>query len=63
MYWWKGKIEEGREFVLIVKTSKEKAGRVRTEIEIIHPAETSCIIKLDVDPNEKYWQWIKSELK
>ena len=63
MYWWKGKIADETEVVLIAKTTKENYQRVRDEIARIHPFDTPCIIKLDADPNEKYLQWIKSELK
>jgi len=63
LYWWKGKIEDGKEVVLIVKITASKAQVVREEIAKIHPFDTPCILKLDVDPNQKYLDWIKSELR
>lgn len=60
MYWWEGKIADETEVVLIAKTTKENYQRVRNEIARIHPFDTPCIIKLDVDSNEKYFQWINS---
>jgi len=63
MYWWEGKIEDGNEVVLIVKTTQERVEKVRKEIAKIHPFDTPCIIKIDVNPNEKYLHWIKSELR
>ena len=63
MYWWKGEIVEGDEFVLIIKTTQENAEEVREVVTKIHPFDTPCIIKIDVDPNEKYLKWIESELK
>ena len=62
MYWWDGKIADDKEVVLIVKTTLEKELIVRTEIEKIHPFDTPCIIKIDVEPNAKYFDWIKSVL-
>lgn len=62
MYWWKGEIAEGGEYVLIAKTTEEKWKEARAEIEKVHPFETPCIVKLDADPNDKYLQWIQSEL-
>lgn len=62
MYWWEGNIADETEVVLIAKTTKEKCQIVIDEITKIHPFDTPCIIKLDVDPNEKYLQWILSEL-
>jgi uncharacterized protein involved in tolerance to divalent cations len=49
--------------VLIAKTTKEKFEMVRDEIAKIHPFDIPCIIKLDIDPNKKYLQWIKRKLK
>ena len=63
MYWWEDKIEDGNEVVLIVKTTQDRVEKVRNEIARIHPFDTPCIIKIDVDPNEKYLQWIESELQ
>ncbi|MEW5805688.1 MAG: divalent cation tolerance protein CutA [Patescibacteria group bacterium] len=63
MYWWEGKIEDGNEVVLIVKTTSDRFEKVRDEIARIHPFDTPCILKIDVDPNEKYLRWIESELK
>lgn len=63
MYWWEGKIEDGHEVVLIVKTTSERVEQVREEISRIHPFDTPCILKIDTEPNEKYLQWIMSELQ
>ena len=63
MYWWKDKIVDGDEFVLIAKTTQNNVEKVRNEVEKIHPFDTPCIIKIDVDPNEKYLKWIESELR
>lgn len=63
MYWWEGKIEDGYEVVLIVKTASDRVEQVREEIARIHPFDTPCILKFDVEPNDKYLQWILSELQ
>lgn len=63
IYQWEGEISDDEEYVLIVKTTKEKCEQVRNEIAKIHPFDTPCILKLDVDPNEKYMEWIKNELE
>ncbi|MCA9372315.1 divalent-cation tolerance protein CutA [Candidatus Woesebacteria bacterium] len=63
LYWWDGTVADETEYVLIVKTIKEKRETVRKEVERIHPFDVPCIIKLDVDPNEAYFNWIKSELR
>ncbi len=63
LYWWEGKIEEGKELVLLVKTTNVNFEKVRCEVEKIHPYETSAIIKIAASTNDKYFQWLKENLK
>ncbi|MDO8656096.1 MAG: divalent-cation tolerance protein CutA [Nanoarchaeota archaeon] len=63
IYQWKGKIKEGKEVVLILKTMKHKVAVVRKEIEKIHSYEIPCITEIEVKPNEKYGKWLESQMK
>ncbi len=63
MYWWKGKIVEEGEFVLIAKTLETNYKKVKDEVEKIHSYTIPCIIKIPVNPNEKYGDWLEGELK
>ena len=60
-YWWNGKIESGKEIVSIVKTKKENWNKVKKEVEKIHPYDVPCIIKLEVESNKAYADWIQKE--
>jgi len=60
-YWWKGKIENTKEVVLIVKTRKENF-KVKDEIKRIHPYSIPCIIKFDVEANKEYEKWLKETI-
>lgn len=60
-YWWKGEIATAKEIVTLVKTKKENWTKVKKAVEAIHPYETPCIMKLDVESNTSYAQWIKNE--
>lgn len=62
-YWWKGKIENSKEIVSLLKTKKENWLKVKKEVQKIHPYETPCIMKLEVEANEDYAKWIKEETK
>ena len=62
-YWWKGKIEDSKEIVSLLKTKKENWEKVKSEIEKIHPYETPCIMKLDAEANESYESWVKGETR
>jgi periplasmic divalent cation tolerance protein len=62
-YLWKGKIESGKEVVSLLKTKKENWLKVKKEVEKIHPYDIPCIIKLEVESNNPFAQWIKRETK
>ena len=55
-YWWKGEIVTAKEIVTLVKTKKENWTKVKKAVEAIHPYETPCIMKLDVESNTSYAQ-------
>ncbi len=57
-YWWNDAIELDDEIVSLLKTRKENWEKVRDEIEKIHPYDVPCIIKIELEANEKYEQWI-----
>ncbi len=62
IYWWENKITEEDEFVLIAKTMEKNFEKVKTEVEKIHPYKIPCIVKISVDSNEKYFEWIQKEV-
>lgn len=72
-YWWpdtslasdsgNGKITHSKEIVTLVKTKKENWAKVKKAVEAIHPYETPCIMKLDVESNASYAKWIEDETK
>jgi periplasmic divalent cation tolerance protein len=62
-YWWKGEIENAHEIVSLVKTKKENWEKIKEEVEKTHPYETPCIMKFEVEANENYEKWLKSEVK
>lgn len=62
-YWWQGKIEKAKEFVLIGKTIEKNYKKIKKEVEKIHPYQIPCILKIKVKANEKYLNWLKSEVK
>lgn len=60
-YWWKGVIETNAEIVSLLKTRTENWEMVRDEILRIHPYETPCIMKMNVEANDSYAKWIHDE--
>lgn len=62
-YWWQGSIQNDEEWVSIVKTSLEKYKAVITSVEQIHSYEVPCILKIEVEANAAYEQWIQDSVQ
>ena len=60
-YWWKGKIENENEIVLLAKTLEKNYNKIKQEVKKIHSYETPCILKIKVEANESYCKWVKEE--
>lgn len=60
-YWWKWNLENDNEVVLLSKTRKENWNFLNIEIEKLHSYELPCVMKIDLDANEKYENWINEE--
>jgi periplasmic divalent cation tolerance protein len=62
-YWWKGKIEHSKEFLLTMKTLKTKFKMLQGIIKAHHPYEVPEIISLNIiDANKDYLEWIDKSL-
>ncbi len=61
-YWWQGNIENGNEYVSILKTIQENFDKVKLEIEKVHKYEVPCIMKIEVEANESYEKWIRESV-
>ncbi len=63
-YWWKGKVEEAGEWLLIMKTRKDLFLALEEEIKAIHPYEEPEIIALPiVAGSASYLKWIEAETR
>jgi periplasmic divalent cation tolerance protein len=59
VYRWEAKLEEAREWLLVVKTTAAAFGQVRETIAEIHPYELpECICLAIEDGSTDYLQWI-----
>jgi periplasmic divalent cation tolerance protein len=62
-YHWKGEIESGVEFLLIVKSSRELFPALSAEIEKLHPYEVPELLALPVVAgSENYLSWLQSNV-
>ncbi|MEO0087235.1 MAG: divalent-cation tolerance protein CutA [candidate division WOR-3 bacterium] len=63
-YWWKGKIEKGKEYGIFLKTKKEKYKEIEKRIKELHPYETPCLLQLEIKKGyKKYLSWLEKEIK
>ena len=63
MYWWEDKINEEKEFVVIAKTLEEKFDEMKGEIKKVHSYEVPCILKIEVEANEEFLEWVEGEVE
>jgi periplasmic divalent cation tolerance protein len=59
-YWWKGRIEEAGEVLVIFKTIAERANDVEEAIVAIHPYEVPAIERVEVSANASFEEWLRA---
>ena len=63
-YRWKGKVENAREVLLFIKSSKKKFVKIKQLINRIHPYEVPELIALPiVQGSPEYLSWLRRSLK
>ena len=63
IYWWKNKIVQGGEVVLIAKTLKKNFGRIEKEVKKIHSYTVPCILEIPLTRGSKdFLKWVKREI-
>lgn len=63
-YWWQGKLAQSSELLLIFKTTRARAPRLRDAILKAHPYDTAEFILLPIHSGSKrYLDWISSAVR
>ena len=63
IYWWEGKVEEGDEVLLLVKTRLDLVGELARRVRSLHSYEVPEIIALPiVAGSDDYLRWVDSSL-
>jgi periplasmic divalent cation tolerance protein len=63
-YWWEGKMEESKEFLLLLKTKERLFPQVETVIKENHPYDVPEIVAVPITHgSEKYLKWIDEEVQ
>lgn len=64
VYSWQGKIAQGKEFVVIIKTKKENFKKIEKFILKNHPDDTPCILEMPINRiTAKYSKWLNKYLR
>jgi len=62
-YRWQGKIEDSPEFLLLIKSSRERFDVLRVALEKLHSYEVPEVIAMPVvDGSRNYLNWMDGEL-
>jgi periplasmic divalent cation tolerance protein len=62
VYWWQGKLEEGSEAVLILKTTHERLDALVARVKALHSHDCPCIEALEVaGGNPEFLAWVARE--
>lgn len=61
-YWWQGKIEQGEEWLCLIKTRHALYERVEAAVRDLHPYEIPEIICIPVTAGSaRYLEWLMAE--
>ena len=62
MYWWKGRLEEAEEFVIVFKTRRSLIPKLIAAIRAVHPYEVPCIVSYPMGAAfPAFVDWIDAE--
>jgi periplasmic divalent cation tolerance protein len=58
-YWWKGKLENAREYLLLIKTTQAQINGVTDEVKSVHSYDVPEIVFLPFAAGERdYLKWL-----
>jgi periplasmic divalent cation tolerance protein len=64
IYRWEGKVQDDREWLLVIKTQPTHFAAVEAQVKALHSYQVPEVIALPVvDGSEKYLEWVKGETK
>ncbi|MCM8791699.1 MAG: divalent-cation tolerance protein CutA [Candidatus Omnitrophica bacterium] len=62
-FWWQGKVDYAKEFLLIIKSNKKKFPKIEKKIKELHSYKVPEIITLEIVEGEKnYLRWLDESI-
>jgi periplasmic divalent cation tolerance protein len=63
LYWWNGKVETGREFLLVMKTVSSRLGELEKEVKRSHSYEVPEFVVMKIEAGSKeYLRWLEKSV-
>ena len=63
VYWWKGKVETAKEFLLVMKTTTSRLGALEAEVKKLHSYDVPEFVVLEVAAGAReYLRWIEDSV-
>jgi periplasmic divalent cation tolerance protein len=63
-YWWQGKLEQGNELLLLIKTATQQLPALEKCVLTNHPYDTPEFVVLPISAgNRRYLDWISASVK
>jgi periplasmic divalent cation tolerance protein len=64
IYWWKGKVETGREFLLVMKTTAARLKELEKEVKRLHSYDVPEFVVLKIEAgSQDYLRWVEQSVK
>lgn len=62
MYWWRGRVEDAREVLVVFKTRRALAAKLAEAVRRHHPYVVPCVVTYAMDDGlPEYLAWIDDE--
>jgi periplasmic divalent cation tolerance protein len=64
VYWWKGKVETAKEFLLVMKTTAAKLTALEREVKKLHSYDVPEFVVLEIAAGSReYLRWIEQSVR
>ncbi len=62
-YWWKGKLEKTKEYLLFLETIEENFEEIKSGVKKTHPYSVPCVTKINAEANDDFEKWVRREVR
>ena len=64
VYWWKGKVETAKEFLLVMKTTVARVGALEKEVKKLHSYDVPEFVVLEIAAGSReYLRWVEQSVR